>query len=125
MGGSASSQPVSAGAPASCGRTPVRSRAARSAYTPSVRRPGTTVSFVLPPDALDEPRGRPDVVRGYAIVRLDERCSDPEGRFTILRVVFSRSRALAEVERLTALNESKGAVYFLRLARIEVPAPGE
>jgi hypothetical protein len=85
------------------------------------------VSFELPVDAPEDERGRVDVLRAIAILRVDDP-ADPEdplarcGRVTLKKIVLSAHQAAVEVERLNSLNAGRGCHYTTQLARIELPA---
>ena len=60
----------------------------------------------------------------YAIIRVETDTDFPKdwaNRVTVVRVVADPGYADAEVERLNALNASKGCCYFKQLTRYENP----
>ncbi|GMV25474.1 MAG: hypothetical protein AMXMBFR58_15050 [Phycisphaerae bacterium] len=73
----------------------------------------------LPREAFD-PRSPPNVLHAVAVVRTNDLASDPIVRFKVQKVVFSRSRAQQESERLNQLNRAKGVEYHVMNARIDL-----
>ncbi|MDP9351784.1 MAG: hypothetical protein M3P51_09640 [Chloroflexota bacterium] len=60
----------------------------------------------------------------FAIIRVDtfhdlSVATDLRDAITVKAIVNSEERAQAEVERLNALNEDKGSVYFWQVTRLE------
>lgn len=88
--------------------------------------PRRTVTIDLPEDAPIDERGKPNILRGVAILRVDTPVpkDHPEYAFSLKKIVFSNTEADSEIERLNRVNRGK-CLYFSQLARIQLPAGRE
>lgn len=57
----------------------------------------------------------------YAVIRWDEDGNGPEEQITITKVLRTQEHARSEVDRLNALNQSKGCRYFYQVSRLVEP----
>ena len=71
---------------------------------------------------MNQPRPNSRYDHVYAVARFDtyvDPLTEPHMAFTVTKVVWTEEFADAEVRRLNALNNDKGAVYFVILTRLE------
>jgi hypothetical protein len=54
----------------------------------------------------------------FAVLRVEEGGGRIEDAVTVKKILRSQELAMAEVERLNALNASKGARYFWQVSRL-------
>lgn len=68
---------------------------------------------------MDKPHSK--YAHVYAIVRVDnsDPITSPEDVVTVQKVVWDKSTAENEVERLNRLNAGKGCVYFYQVTRLD------
>lgn len=67
-------------------------------------------------DFLGQPHSKHKHV--FAVIRWDGQDGDPEERITITKILHSEDEARSEMERLNALNRSKGCRYFYQVTRL-------